>query len=65
MEKDKRGYVFLRGMEDGKTRWDRKIGWKRRFFGNRNVLDENGEDTAVDGRESDRNFCRLTTNDAG
>ena len=63
--KDKRGDVFLREMEAGNTRWDRKIGWKKRVFRNKKAVDENEEDTAAEGGESDTNFCRLTTNDAG
>jgi hypothetical protein len=43
--KDKRGDVFLRGMEAGNTRWNRKIGWKKWFFRDKNDLDENGEDS--------------------
>ena len=30
--KDKRGDVFLRGMEAGNTCWERKIGWKKRVL---------------------------------
>lgn len=41
-EKEKEADVFLRGLEDGNTRWDRKIGEKKRGFINKNVKDENG-----------------------
>jgi hypothetical protein len=30
-EKEKEADVFLRGLEDGNTRWDRKIGEKNGF----------------------------------
>jgi hypothetical protein len=30
--KGKRGDVFLRGMEAENTRWEGKIGWKKRVF---------------------------------
>lgn len=65
--KDKRGDVFLRGIGS----WEHSSGQENRVeetvfcFRNKNIVDENGEDTAVEGRESDTNFCRLTTNVAG
>ena len=50
--------------------WENSLGKENRveetgFFRNKTTVDENGEDRAVEGRESDKHFCRLTTNDAG